>query len=229
MKEVSKTLMADLMTARTLLNSLRRASRVKPSTEWWDEAPKDRVDILIERLSKPNESERLEIRRILGEYNIQSILDVGSGPSTEYQSYKLNGPLRNAMYVGIDRSKRMLNVANSRYPGIKLVRGDVENLPFVHGSFDAVVVRHIIEHQPNGFEKTISEAVRVAKKCVVIDLFHQLLPIEIKINDRDGYANNWYKRSDFERYISTFPIAYFDRSRPLGGSGQWAEIYTLVK
>lgn len=229
MKETVRNIRTDLKTLGSLLHSLSRASWVRPSVEWWDQASKDRIGILIDRLSKPNEDERLVIRRILGEQEVQSVLDVGSGISTEYQSYRLNGPLREADYVGIDRSKRMLNVARGRYPGIKLVRGNVESLPFTDKSFDAVVVRHIVEHQPDGFEKTVSEAVRVARKCVIIDFFHKLLPIEIKIGDCDGYANNWYKRRDFEDYLLTFPIAYFDRTRCVGTSGQWAEIYTIVK
>ncbi len=161
------------MTAALLTHDvLRHSSKITPSVFIWDQTEKKRFDALISNhLSNPFDEERAVIRDSLKQFKVESVLDLGSGPSTEFAGYRLDEELDDVMYVGLDGSERMLQLASERYPGVNLVRGHVNDIPFDEGSFDAVVIKHVLEHQPDGYKQTIIEAVRVAKKCVVIDFF----------------------------------------------------------
>ncbi len=48
--------------------------------------------------------------------------------------------------VGLDLNARVLMTAKRRHPAVSVVCGDAERLPFVDGSFDAVVGLEVIEH-----------------------------------------------------------------------------------
>lgn len=111
--------------------------------------------------------------------------------------------------MGIDGSQKMLDIAVKKAPNVEVARGDLEKLPLRDKSFDAVVLKHILEHQPDGYENVVSEALRIARKCVIIDFFHPPLtfgPKTVRIFDKKGYANNWYRKRDFERFISNVGI-----------------------
>lgn len=229
MKEAIVAFNRDVRTAGVLVHSILKTGRVIPNIGWWDQASKNNIKRVVDRLSLPNDRERLEINKILKSHEVESVLDVGCGPATEYLSFQQEDCLNRIEYTGLDRSQTMLDVAQERFPGLATVRGDVESLPFGRGSYDAVIIKHVLEHQPEGFKKTITEAARVARKYVIIDFFHALLPITIKINDARGYANNWYCRKDFESFLTALPFSKIERTKCSGSVGQLAEIYTLVK
>jgi ubiquinone/menaquinone biosynthesis C-methylase UbiE len=70
-------------------------------------------------------------------------LGCGSGAFTER--------LRQAGYraMGIDISPKLIAVGKSKYPGLDLVEGDVEHLPFPDGSFDGVLLSGLVHHFPD--------------------------------------------------------------------------------
>lgn len=219
------------MTARAFLYTLRRARFGEPSKNWWDEAPSDKVEKVAAALSDPNDDERKEIKRILQEIGVKSVLDSGCGPCTEYQSYRMNGSLRDVKYVGVDRSQRMLGIARNRFPEVSLVRADVEDLPFADRSFDAVVIRHVLEHQPNGYKTAILEALRIARRCVVVDFFLPplgLVGFDIKLNDKDRVPHNWYSRKKLDKFLRDQDVL-FSISEPTNVSGHKALIYAIEK
>jgi ubiquinone/menaquinone biosynthesis C-methylase UbiE len=62
------------------------------------------------------------------------LLDVGCGAGLALQLARNRG----AIVTGFDAAAPLLDVARSRLPGADLRRGDIEDLPYGEGSFDAV-------------------------------------------------------------------------------------------
>jgi len=145
-----------------------------------------------------------ETRQIISSFinDGESVLDSGCGPAWNYDHFKEYGP--DIDYTGIDLSPRFIRVANKRI-GDKIPRvilGDCRNLKFDDESFDVVILQDILEHT-NGYEKPVREALRVAKKRVIICMWQRFTSSgEDKINDdtdkgTDGYGamygeKGWY-------------------------------------
>jgi SAM-dependent methyltransferase len=70
------------------------------------------------------------------------LLDVATGPGYVAAAAADRG----ASVVGVDVAEEMLALARSLHPGLELVRGDIERLPFEDGAFDAVVGNFVILH-----------------------------------------------------------------------------------
>lgn len=70
-------------------------------------------------------------------------LGCGSGAFTEL--------LRQAGYrsTGLDISPKLVELGRRKYPGLELIEGDAENLPFEDGSFDGVLLSGIVHHFPD--------------------------------------------------------------------------------
>src|SRR5690349_10089398 len=70
-------------------------------------------------------------------------LGCGSGVFTEL--------LRQAGYrsVGLDISPRLVAIGRGKYPGLELIEGDAENLPFDDGSLDGVLLSGLVHHFPD--------------------------------------------------------------------------------
>lgn len=193
---------------------------------YWESDGDNNLSGLVDRLSNPENPERKVIRRLLQELKPQSILDVACGPATELQGYMEHAiPIS---YTGLDKSQYMLDIASKRFPENTFVRGEAETLPFEDNSFDAVLLKHLLEHLES-YEAAVKEATRVAKDIVIIDFFHRLLPVNIPVWQSAGYWDNWYSRRGFEKFLSEQPISSYERTRTEGTSGRTAEIYLLVK
>ncbi len=88
-----------------------------------------------------------------------------------------------------------------KYPNIKFVAGDIENLPFKDNQFDTVICAHTLEHT-KGLRKAVEELRRVAKKQLIIvvprqrpykytfSLHTQFFPYEWSIINAFGYRKN---------------------------------------
>jgi SAM-dependent methyltransferase len=70
-------------------------------------------------------------------------LGCGSGAFTEL--------LRQAGYDarGLDLSPKLIAAGRQKYPGLDLIEGDVERLPFPSGSLDGVLLSGIVHHLPD--------------------------------------------------------------------------------
>lgn len=233
MSEAFRSCEGGIRTTALFIHDLLRHSTERPSSvSFWDETTESQFgELVFKKLSNPHDKERIKIRDVLKKFKVKSVLDMGSGPSTEYACFTEDEDLSGVSYVGLDGSQKMLQIAKSRYPEIVLVRGSIEETPFKDKSFDGVVIKHVLEHQPNGYETTITEALRLAKKCIVIDFFH--IPVrfgipDIMISDYKGYANNWYSKKRFENFLTSLPISSWDRISCEGRRGQFGAIYTLA-
>jgi SAM-dependent methyltransferase len=83
-------------------------------------------------------------------------LGCGSGAFTEL--------LRRAGYqsVGLDISPKLVALGRRKYPGLELIEGDAENLPFETESLDGVLLSGLVHHFPNP-RRLAAEVQRVLK------------------------------------------------------------------
>lgn len=83
-------------------------------------------------------------------------LGCGSGVFTEL--------LRRAGYtsIGLDISPKLVALGRSKYPGLELIEGDAENLPFDSESLDGVLLSGLIHHFPDP-RRLAAEVRRVLK------------------------------------------------------------------
>jgi ubiquinone/menaquinone biosynthesis C-methylase UbiE len=51
--------------------------------------------------------------------------------------------------VGVDLSAKLIGIGRSKYPGVELIEGDVERLPFPSASLDGVLLSGIVHHLPD--------------------------------------------------------------------------------
>jgi ubiquinone/menaquinone biosynthesis C-methylase UbiE len=108
-------------------------------------------------------AEVLLLERVVGELPAARTLDVACG--TAFLTRHLQGEV-----VGLDSSKRMLEIAREQAPNATYVQGDAFVLPFAPRSFDRVFTGHFYGHlaEPERL-RFLAEARRVAPELVVAD------------------------------------------------------------
>jgi len=99
-----------------------------------------------------------------------SLLDVGCGPGALWRYFESYGP--RFSWAGADVTQAMLSMAHSLFPDVPVSLTDAGCLPFSGGRFDVVLLRHVLEHLPQWLmERALSEAMRVARRTVVVDFY----------------------------------------------------------
>jgi MPBQ/MSBQ methyltransferase len=109
-------------------------------------------------------SMRGEVAKLIGREEPLCVLDVGCG--TGYTTAGIMGLESICEVVGIDQNHKQLHKAvrnlRTEKTKVSLSRGDVENLPFMAESFDAVISVGAVEYFPDP-EAALLEMVRVVK------------------------------------------------------------------
>jgi SAM-dependent methyltransferase len=79
------------------------------------------------------------------------ILELGSGAGVEPT------PLlaRRGHLVGVDISAEQIHLASRRVPGAQFIHGDLTEIDFRNGSFDAVVALYVLTHIPSQYLPTL--------------------------------------------------------------------------
>ena len=78
----------------------------------------------------------------------KAVLDLGCGCGEHCAEYQRRGASK---IIGVDISEKMLSVAKAEHPEISFIRGDMSDLSFIDGRFDAVfssLAVHYIEDFP---------------------------------------------------------------------------------
>lgn len=168
----------------------------------------------------------------------ETVLDVGCGPGWNMDHFIEYGPAIKR-YKGVDYSERFVRVANNRrrdrhyrlYSPISILPfelQDCRDLKEQPNLWDVVILQDCLEHT-NGYEKPVLEALRVARRRVIVSFWH-LTEDDDHINDdgNDGYGA-WYSRPKWEKFLNSLPYVWFDYDiHPEGKTHQW-DFYIIDK
>jgi len=86
------------------------------------------------------------------------VADIGCGPGMFTDLLRRQG----FQSIGLDISRKSIELGRRKYPGLELIEGDAENLPFESGSLDGVLLSGLVHHFPDP-RKVASEVRRVLR------------------------------------------------------------------
>lgn len=113
-----------------------------------------------------------ELYDILAEFGVaagKEILDVGCGRGDSMEPLTVRG----CVVTGLDPNPDRLNYAHERLPGVKLVQGRAEQLPFPDRSFDGVICAQALHHIDR--VAAMKEMARVARSGRPVAVWWKLL------------------------------------------------------
>jgi ubiquinone/menaquinone biosynthesis C-methylase UbiE len=126
-------------------------------------------------------------------------LDVACG--TGFLTQHLRG-----LVVGVDQSRSMVALAQSRLPDGLAIVGDALSLVVADGAFDRVFTAHFYGHLPPGERATfLAEARRVADELVVIDSAAR--PGVEAEQWQERVLNDGSRHRVFKRYLTAAQLA----------------------
>lgn len=188
-------------------------------------------------MSSYGEGVGFDTRHTIGQFieDGETVLDMGCGPGLNADHFAEYGPKIHA-YLGMDYSSRFIRVANERtktlqiptevseimlIPSFKV--GDIRNIEELDSSWDVVILQDCLEHT-NGYEKPIQEALRVAKKRVIISFWH------LEGNEGTEHINNdgndgwgaWYDKTKWEEFLNSLDyVWHYLEVAPEGKTHKW--------
>lgn len=186
---------------------------------YWDTLLGD-DDHAADYMNSYGEGPGFELRHHLGSLinDGETVLDVGCGPGWNLDHFLEYGP-HISRYKGTDYSERFVRVANQRLDGhlssefnpysMGFALGDVRKIEEPDDSWDVVLFQDVLEHT-NGYEKPMQEALRVAKKRVIVTFWHLADMDDPHINDDgdDGWGA-WYDKREWEKYLDSLGYTWF--------------------
>lgn len=158
----------------------------------------------------------------------ETVLDVGCGPGWNFDHFMEHGP--DVTYRGLDYSERFVRVANERAKAMfgdePFALGDVRDIQQPESSWDVVLLQDVLEHT-NGYEKPITDALRIARKKVIITFWH-LTENDDHINDDgdDGWGA-WYSQPKLEAFLDSLNVHWLHDELPRQNAKH--DIYILDK
>ncbi len=178
---------------------------------------------------------RQTLGQIVGSYGEgTTVLDGACGTGVNYEVFlRMKVP---AKYMGMDRTKQFIEFARKAYPDADFIEGYVQETKFYDGEFDVVILRHILEHLPDGYEAAIREAVRVAKKEAILVFFltpSGELDDDIKEEGPDErgcmYFWNTYSLSKLMKFLTTLGVEISSATVETPGAAHSDKIIRLIK
>lgn len=91
---------------------------------------------------------------------VNDILDLGAAEGRMLHSIKLKYP--NARCVGVEYAQELVSFGSQLFPGLELVQGQIQAIPFEDESFDVAVATAVIEHVSDP-SKAMAEIRRVLR------------------------------------------------------------------
>lgn len=165
----------------------------------------------------------------------ETVLDVGCGPGWNADHFAEYGPALEA-YKGVDYSERFVRVANMRREAKEFPHDfvkpfelqDCRDLKEPDLSWDVIIIQDCLEHT-NGYEKPIAEALRVAKKRIIVTFWH-LTENDDHINeDGDDGWGAWYSRPKWEAFLNTLSYDWSHTSFEHGENKRIRDYYIIDK
>ena len=152
--------------------------------DWWRRTPVGQNALL---------KEYALINKTLRPKAGESVLDVGCGPGFHLRQFQQ----WNMKPIGIDSSPTMVELAKQRVGfSIPIFKGYAEDLPFKDDHFDVVVFVTSLEFMDSP-EKALREAVRVAKKRLLIIIHNAYSPGTIRLQCSSLFTNTFYRNAKF--------------------------------
>ncbi len=137
--------------------------------------------------------------RLVGGLPAARTLDVACGSG--FLTRHLHG-----LVVGLDQSRAMVAIAQSRLPAGVAMTGDALDLPFADNSFDQILTGHFYGHLPTDERQAfLSEARRVAGELVVVDA--ALQPNLEPEQWQERVLNDGSRHQVFKRYFQAQQLA----------------------
>lgn len=133
----------------------------------WLKANQDKVwneqvaTLLTKRFDEPKHLLMLREAASLAKGN--SVLDIGCG-FAQLSQFLPEG----TEYVGVDQSEAMLKRASTKFPDVKLIKGNIYDLE-MH-KFDTVFAIDFLHHQPD-LESAFSRLMSFAEKRLIVSLW----------------------------------------------------------
>jgi ubiquinone/menaquinone biosynthesis C-methylase UbiE len=216
------------------------------SENYWDKLMED-DDHAASYMDSYGEGPGCATRLLIGQFinDGESVLDVGCGPGWNLDHFDQYGP-KISKYLGLDYSERFVRVALNRWNqkraaavtadaniewphGVPFAVSDCRDLNLSDETYDVVLLQDVLEHT-NGYEKAVSEALRVAKKRVVVTFWRTFNSGENDdINDDgdDGYGAT-YSKPKWERYLDSLGLAWMDTETD-ATANRWHAVYVIEK
>jgi ubiquinone/menaquinone biosynthesis C-methylase UbiE len=175
------------------------------------------------------------IRHILSEF-IQvgeTVLDVGCGPGHNMDHLAEYGP-RVTRYKGVDYASYFIEADNQKlrsrgYDFVdKFEVQDCRDLKELNESWDVIIIQDCLEHT-NGYERPMKEALRVARKRIIIAFWH-LTENDDHINDdgNDGWGA-WYSKPKWEEFLNSTGYAWHHIDITTGEHKRVRDFYIIDK
>jgi SAM-dependent methyltransferase len=143
----------------------------KRDWEHWHRWSEERIERIVtrERSRDPSQSVRGQLADLLAPCH-GILLDVGCGPGALWVHLDRHRPRYSL--VGVDATAKMVEVARRLFPSFEVRHADAAALPFAPRSFDAVLLRHVLEYLPRPLmTAAVAEATRVARGMVVLSFY----------------------------------------------------------
>jgi ubiquinone/menaquinone biosynthesis C-methylase UbiE len=201
------------------------------------EITRDGYDVIASEYAKRDQvsvPESEDTRKALDQFSslVQKngeVLDVGSGTGRDAHILHQKG----FKVTGIDFSDGMLNQAQSRFPEIKFVKMDFENIPVSKKKFDGIWANASLHHVAK--EKTPSILERL--HAVLAD--NGVIFIRVKHGTFEGVRENEKFGTSLKRYFAFYqPEELNDMAKNAGfeiisseivTDGEWIDLYARKK
>jgi glycosyltransferase involved in cell wall biosynthesis/SAM-dependent methyltransferase/spore maturation protein CgeB len=187
---------------------------------YWEAWPDSKIRRVVDQELRSKDSTRRLDADLVARFG-HRVLDVGCGPGAVYA--RLLADKASVSWTGVDLTPKMLRTAKQLFPVVPLARADAAHLPFTDGAFDAVLLRHVLEHlSPERMVQTLGEVMRVSSQILVVDFY--IRPGQGKRETRQitgTYTETRWPAEDLERVVAQQQGRVLRRRACAGDSEIW--------
>jgi len=200
-----------------IVRILKEISLINKNNEsWWDKNVNSRMTEFKDWIGDSTCPSKVAVRKYVAYKNYQSILDCGCGLCSEYFGYEQDG--YRISYTGLDSCAGL--VEKDVEKGINVKHGSIEEIPLGDNSIEVTFARHVLEHI-FGYEKALTEMIRVANKEAIVVFFIQPInsvPVASDFFKYDAVEEIWHNQ--YQKSL----IEYFIFSNPKVASVSWEDM-----